>query len=197
MPHIQNRSAGSIVLGSSFIIGPLLLGASTFFWHNGEYGVTGGAILVLSMAFWIPAFIGLFEFFKNKMPGYAHFGFMVATIGCISGANFGMVGVLLDCFRIPHDIYLKEAAKHALAFNILLFWPGPLFPLSLLVLGVNLLRKGLVPIWTSVLICLGSLLFPVSRIARMETIAHFADSLLFAPLSYLGLRYVLSARHPK
>jgi len=32
----------------SLILAPLLLFISSFFWKNGEYGVTGGTILILS-----------------------------------------------------------------------------------------------------------------------------------------------------
>lgn len=44
-------------LGACFVIAPLLFGASTFFWQNGEYGVTGVTLLTLSMIFWIPVFL--------------------------------------------------------------------------------------------------------------------------------------------
>jgi hypothetical protein len=182
----------SKLLGSSMIIAPLVFGASTFFWKNGEYGVTGGTILVLSMIFWIPAFMGLFGFLKDKMPAYTSIGFLIATYGCISGVSFGMVGVFSEAFQISHDVYLGEAAKQPLAFNLLLFWSGPLFPLSLLILGINLFRKKVIPTWTAVLICLGAVAFPLSRIPRIEVIAHIADILLAMPLSYIGLQYLLN-----
>ena len=79
------------LLGASIVVAPLIFSSSTFFWKNGEYGVTGGTILILAMIFWIPAFIGLFELLKNKMPNYTSIGFLIATYGCISGGNFGMV----------------------------------------------------------------------------------------------------------
>ena len=190
--HRAKITADSKMLGSSMIIAPLIFGASTFFWKNGEYGVAGGTILVLSMIFWIPAFIGLFELLKDKMPNYTSIGFLVATFGCISGANFGMVGVFSEAFQISQDTYLGQAAKQPLAFNLLLFWSGPFFPLSLLILGINLLRKKVVPAWTAVLICLGAIAFPLSRIPRIETVAHVADILLVIPLLYIGLQYLLN-----
>ena len=189
MQLVQN-TLSSKLLGLSLIIAPLVFGASTFFWENGEYGVTGGTILVLSMIFWIPAFIGLFELLKDKMPRYSSIGFLIATYGCISGSNFGMVGVFSKVFQISHDTYLNEAANHPLAFNLLLFGSGPLFPLSLLVLGITLLRKKAIPMWTGVLISLGAIAFPLSRIPRIEVIAHIADLFLVIPLSFIGMRYI-------
>ena len=190
----SSNTMSSWILGISMILAPVIFGTSTFFWNNGEYGIIGGTILVLSMMFWIPAFIGLFDFLKDKMPTYSSIGFLIATYGCISGVNFGMVGVFSEAFQIPHDVYLGEAARHPLAFNLLLFWSGPLFPLSLLVLGVNLLRKKVVPSWTAILICVGAVAFPLSRIPRIEILAHIADILLAIPLFYIGLQYILMKR---
>ena len=190
--HLVKITFGSKLLGSSMIIAPLVFGASTFYWKNGEYGITGGTILVLSMIFWIPAFIGLFELLKEKMPTYCSFGFLIATYGCISGVNFGMVGVFSEAFQISHEVYLGEVAKQPLAFNLLLMWSGPLFPLSLLVLGINLLRKKVVPSWTAVMICVGALAFPLSRIPRIEVVAHITDILLAIPLIYIGSQYLLN-----
>jgi hypothetical protein len=189
---LVKNTFGSKLLGSSMIIAPLVFSASTFFWKNGEYGITGGTILVLSMVLWIPAFIGLFDLLKDKMPIYTSIGFLIATYGCISGVNFGMVGVFSEAFQISHEAYLSEVARQPLAFNLLLMWSGPLFPLSLLVLGINLLRKKVVPSWTAVMICVGALAFPISRILRIAVVAHIADMLLFIPLLYIGLQYHLN-----
>ena len=178
------------VLGISMMIAPLLFGLSTFFWKNGGYGIIGGTILIFSLAFWIPVFIGLFALLKGKMPVYASVGFIIAVIGCISGVNFGMVDIFLEAFGISHEKYLSTAAKHPLPFNLLLFWTGPLFPLSLLVLSINLMRKNCIPIWTGILIFLGAIAFPVSRIPRIEMIAHMADLLLAIPIWWTGWQYL-------
>ena len=70
----QQRS----MYGISLILAPLLQATSGFFWINGEYGVTGGTILVLSMVFWMPALITLFGFVKDRMPNYAAWGLLIA-----------------------------------------------------------------------------------------------------------------------
>jgi hypothetical protein len=187
----QSTSISPRLLGYCLIIAPLLFGASTFLWENGEYGVTGGTILALSTVFWIPALLGLFGFFKNTMPLYTSIGFLLAVYGCISGVSFAIVGIFSEAFGISHETYLSTAAEHSLAFNLLLFWPGPLFPLSFLVLGVNLLRRKIVPGWTGILLCLAGIAFPLSRIPRIEAIAHVADFLLLVPLAYIAKRYFL------
>ena len=170
----------------------MLFGASTFFWTDGEYGVTGGTVLALATVFWIMAFITLFDKLKSEMPLYTSIGLVVAIYGCIAGNNFGMVGVFSEAFDISHDTYLNAASEYPLGFNLLLFWSGPLFPLSLLVLGVNLMRKKVVPPWVGIMICLGAIAFPASRIPRIEMMAHAADLLIAIPLIFIGLKEIKS-----
>ncbi|WP_338876524.1 hypothetical protein WBJ53_12830 [Spirosoma sp. SC4-14] len=172
--------------GFSMITAPFLFMLSTFFWENGEYTITGGTILVVATVFWIPALTGLFARIKHLMPIYATLGLLVAIFGCISGNNFGMRGIYADVFGISRQALLQQAAAHPVSFNITMFMSGPLFPLSLLVLGIVFLRKKVVPVWVGVLLCLGAVAFPVSRISRIESVAHVADVLLFIPIAYLG-----------
>ena len=178
--------------GVSLISAPLIFAASTFFWEKGEYGVNGGTILAIATVFWITAFMGLFSLLKDKMPRYAVWGLLIAIAGCISGANFGFVGVYSAVFNISHQTYLEEFAKYPVSANTLLFWSGPLFPLSLLVLGIMLIRTKAVPVWTGIVISLAGILFPVSRIPRIEWIAHIADALLLIPLCFLGFRFLIT-----
>lgn len=192
----QKSTINQSLLGYCLMIAPLLFGASTFFWKDGEYGVTGGTVLFLSMVFWIPALIGLFDLLKSAMPRYSSIGFLIALYGCVSGVGFAIVGIFLEAFDISHETYLSKASEHSLAFNLLLFWPGPLFPLSILVLGVNLLRRKILPGWIGILLCLGAIAFPLSRIPRIELIAHIADLLLLVPLVHIGKRYFLSGMEP-
>lgn len=172
--------------GFSMITAPLLFLLSTFFWQNGEYTITGGTILVVATVFWIPALMGLFAQVKQQLPTYATLGLLVAIFGCISGNNFGMRGIYADVFGISKQTLLQEAAAHPISFNITMFMSGPLFPLSLLVLGIVFLRKKIAPFWVSFLICLGAVAFPISRISRIEAVAHVADILLFLPIAFLG-----------
>jgi hypothetical protein len=64
--------------------------------------------------------------------------------------------------------------------NIVLFWSGPAFPLSLLFLGIMLIIRKIVPVYVGVLIALGGVAFPVSRIIRIDWIAHISDLLLLS-----------------
>jgi hypothetical protein len=182
----KQRTADRILWGLSLIIAPTISAASTFWWANGEQGIVGGTLGVVSAVFWVPAFIGLFDLLKPRMPYYATVGLLIAIYGSIGGSLFGFRDVYAAAFNIAHATELQTFAQHALAFNLTLFWPGPLFPLSVLVLGINLIRGRAVQSWVGALLCLGAIVFPVSRIPRIEIIAHIADFLLLLPLAYIG-----------
>jgi len=182
------------MFGLSLILAPTLQAISTFFWVDGEYGVTGGTILVFSMIFWIPALLVLFSLVKNKMPNYAAWGFLIAVCGFISGVNFGFLGVLTEIFAIPHEKYIQELSKYPISSNLLLFQAGPLAPLSLVILGFVFLHTKVVDWKIGLLIVLGGIAFPLSRISRTELVAHFADILQLVPLVLLGGKILMQRK---
>ncbi|HZI54718.1 MAG TPA: hypothetical protein VFD56_13475 [Chitinophagaceae bacterium] len=178
----------------SLILAPALQALSTFFWVDGEYGVTGGTILVFSMVFWIPALLVLFSFVKNKMPNYAAWGFLIAVYGFVSGVNFGFLGVLTEIFSISHESYIREFSKYPISSNLLLFQAGPLAPLSLVILGIVFLYTKVVDWKIGLLIMLGGIAFPLSRISRIELAAHIADILQLIPLALLGGKILMQRK---
>lgn len=174
--------------GVSTFFAPLLMTLSTFFWRNGEVGTTGGTLMVLALTLWIIAFIGLFSLVKEKMPLYAQLGLLVAVYGCIGGCNFGFEGFYREVFNISKESRQHLFLVNPLPFNLTLFYPGPLFPLSLLLLGIMLVRINVAPIWVGGLIALGGVVFPIGRILRMDIIAHLTDCLLLVPMTYMSFR---------
>lgn len=170
------------------------MAASSFFWVNGRYDATGGTLVALDSLFLIPAFMGLFFMVKQKYPRYAAWGQLVATLGCLAGANFGFADFYMHAFNIPHEMYIQTLAKYPVASNLLLFQTGPLVPLSLFILGVVLLRLRAVDTWVTVFICAGAIMFPLSRIARNVVLAHISDALLFAPLAYIGIKMLYNKK---
>jgi hypothetical protein len=172
----------------SLVLAPLLQSISTFFWIDGEYGITGGTLLFFSMLFWIPALIFLFGMLKQRMPNYAEWGLLVAITGFISGVGFAFTGVFVQIFSISHAQYIREFSKYPLASNLLLFQTGPLAPLSLLLLGLVLIRAKILPLRIPLLLTIGALAFPVSRVIRIPWMAHIADLLFLLPLVELAIR---------
>ena len=98
--------------------------------------------------------------------------------------------LLLNIFNIAHQQYLHTLSNHPVTSQILLFAAGPLFPLSILLLGINLVRTKTVHVVIGMLLCSGAIAFPLSRIQRIEIIAHIADVLLIIPTVYLGTSFL-------
>ena len=169
------------VEGFCLIVAPLLFAVSTFFWQEGEYGVEAAILIIFSMFLWIPALTGLFSLIKEEMPRYAVWGLWVAVFGCISGVCFAFLGYLATVFNISHEQYLNSLSHYPITSQVLLFGSGPLFPLSILVLGIILLVKRSAPVWISVLFCVAAITFPLSRIPRIEWMAHIADLAMLIP----------------
>lgn len=189
----KRQSSSLIFSGVCMIAAPLLQAISTFFWEeSGQQGITGGTLVVLSIIFWIPAFIGLFDLLREKTLLYATWGRLPAIYGCVGGALFGFRDVYAATFHIAHQTELQAFSAHQWAYNLTIFFPGYLFVLSLLVLGLVLTWKRMIPWWIGVLLCLGAVAFPISRIPRIELIAHVADALLFIPFLYLGWSFLMA-----
>src|SRR5262245_57246945 len=125
------------VYGLALFLAPLLMLISGFFWINGEYGVTGGTILIISTVFWVISMVYLFGLIKLKIAQWA---MLFSIFGFISGALFGFVGVMVEILNISHQSYIDSFEKYPISSGILLFWSGPLAPLSLILLGILQLK---------------------------------------------------------
>ncbi len=162
----------------SLIFAPLCTVIGQFFWHDGVLGITAGIWQVYSYFFWIFAFQLMFQQLETTLPRYASIGFFVAVFSCIGGNNFGVEGIYSELMEV-RDLAALDALHTKLggAAAFYLFLPGLLFPLSLLVLGINLIRTKTIPMWVGILFCVSAIGFPLSRIPRIDLIAH-ADNLL-------------------
>ena len=101
---------------------------------------------------------------------------------------------MTEIFSISHQTYIDAFAKYPVSTGILLFWSGPLAPLSLVLIGILLLLTKKVKTWVAIMILLGGIAFPVSRISRNEWLAHTADMLLLIPLGYLSMQILFRRR---
>lgn len=171
------------------ILAPVLLFIAQFFWQNGVLTNTAGWLQVLAYTCWIPAFQAMFFLLEQKMPRYAVIGFVVAVYACIGGNNFGVDGIYGEAFGIQ-DVAAKNElhSKLGLGAVLALFLPGILFPLSLLLLAINLYRTKSVEPWLAVLLLIAAIGFPLSRIPREPLLAHVDNILLIASHSLIALR---------
>jgi hypothetical protein len=154
--------------------------ASSFFWDAaGRYTVDGSVIVILSMVFWAAGLPGVFALFNERNPWYARIGLLYAMYGCFGGVGFGFEG-LYSAIAGADKIGVAAHEQFPIQMNLALYWSGPAFPLSMLVLGIFLIYRRLVSPLTGILLMLGAIAFPLSRISRTEWIAHVADFVLLA-----------------
>ena len=172
--------------GFCLISGQLLMGLSSFFWNaDGRYTIDGSVIIILSMVFWAAGLQGVFALFNDKNPWYARIGRLYAMYGCFGGVGFGFEGLYSAIFSVGNKIGVAAYEKFPLQMNLALYWSGPAFPLSVLVLGIYLIYRKIVTPLTGTVIILGAIAFPLSRISRTEWIAHVADLLLLTGVGML------------
>ncbi|MCB0665039.1 MAG: hypothetical protein KDC80_04420 [Saprospiraceae bacterium] len=161
------------------ILAPLLIACAQFFWHNGLVTTVGGVLQVLSFTCWIFAFQGMFQVLKEDLPRYAVIGFALAVYACIGGNNFGVDGIYVEAMGITNlDAAGSVLEQIGFPTAIYLFIPGALFPLSMIILGIQLWRFRKVSPVTSLIFCIGALCFPLSRIPRIDLLAHLDNLLL-------------------
>lgn len=173
----------------ALIMAPLLLALSTFFWEGAHLTTTGGTIQVYSYVFWIPAFLGLLSLLRPTMPTFSVWAILLISWVSIAGNNFGLQGVYTDSM-ISTGAGEAQVAAVEEAMGLASLWvfyvPGVLYPLTLLLLGFLLWRAKAVPAYLALMLCAGAIAFPISRIPRIEMIAHLADLLLLIAAGGIG-----------
>jgi hypothetical protein len=175
---------------ASLVLGPLLLATSTFFWEDGRYGLTGGVLVALASTTWVYGLIGAWELVHTRLPWAATCGLALTLLGTFGGIAFGLQGFFEGAFGLSAAESLAAICEQPVAAWLALWGPGPLFPLSLVLLGVALLWTRLVPRPLAVTLLVAGAAFPLSRIGRVDLVAHGVDALL------LGASARPAARRP-
>jgi hypothetical protein len=187
MTTMTSSQAGRLIQGACLILGPAVFAASTFYWlPGGADGATSGTLLVLSLVFWTCGLIGLLEDLRARMPIYSGVVLLVLLYGVAGGSAFAVKGIFDELFGHSRAASAAALTDFPFAANLVFFWAGPLFPFALLLIGIGLGRTRLSPLWTSVLICVAGVAFPLSRVPRIGWLAHLVDLLILVAFGYLG-----------
>ena len=135
---------------------------------------------MIGSAVWIYGLFGVWERIAAWRPWVGGVGLLLALAGSVGGIAFGLQGFFEGIFGVSGEDSLEAAAEHPVASAIVLWLPGPAFPLCLAALGIALAWSRLAPLPVAGLLFLSGIAFPVSRITRTEAIAHVADLLVLA-----------------
>jgi Domain of unknown function (DUF4386) len=172
---------------ASLVLGPALLAASGFFWLDGRYGLIGGTLVAWGSLAWLYGLLGVWEHLQPRLPRASAVGIVATLLGAFGGIAFGLQGVFEELFDVSGPQSLAAAAAHPVVSWAVLWGPGPMFPISLVLLGVALLRTGVTPRPLAVLLILGGAAFPLSRAGRIELVAHTIDAALLATSVWLAV----------
>ena len=192
-PFSVTPTPARTVQGVCLILGPLVNAAATFFWTDGRHGVVGGVLVAWSSVLWLPGLLGLWEVVRSSRPVLGSVGAALAVIGSFGGIAFGLQGFYEGVFGLDKQQSLDALAAYPLASQLVLWLPGPMFPLMLVLLAVALARTRSAPRWMWALLGVGGVLWPVSRIPRIQAIAHVADLAVLVPSVGLGALLIASA----
>ena len=166
------------LLKGAMVLGPALLLASTAASAAGGglgKDEIGGALQVYAFAALGVALLGLTRRVGERTPLAGSVLAVMAALGVVAGAGYG-----IDAIHgaVHAGAPLDELGAGGLALRL----PGILFPVSLIGIGVALVRSGIGPRWAALGLALAGLMFPISRIGGVELLAIVADAVLLAAL---------------
>ncbi|MBG0560151.1 hypothetical protein [Actinoplanes aureus] len=170
------------------ILGPALILAAGFFTKGDGPDATGATLVSIGLGCWLIGLIGVYQQLRPRAPRYVAVALPMTVFGVIGGVAFSVQALHEVIFGISHERAIELLNAYLLPANVLYWLCGPLFPISLMLLGALLLKLRATPVPVALLIVLGGLLFPLSRITREEFLIHAADLVLLLPFLYLGLR---------
>ena len=178
------------------ILGPVLNLVATLFWEPDTQGATAGTLIGLSSACWLIGLIGIFDRLHASAPRYVAVALPVAVFATVGGVSFGVQAIHETLFSATHAHTVELLNEYPFAATTLFWTAGPLFPATFFALGLVLAWRRAAPLPVGILLCLGALAFPLSRITREASIALVADVLLVLPFLYLGIRGLRPASRP-
>ncbi|MFB8761228.1 hypothetical protein [Nocardiopsis alba] len=100
--------------------------------------------------------------------------------------SFGLQGFFEESLGVVNRIALSSFSEYPPQSLLVLWLPGPVFPLALFVFGLMIGWTRASPRWTAVFICVAAIAFPAGRVLRVDWVAYLADLLLVLPFSYLA-----------
>lgn len=181
------------VTGIAATAAPLMLLGSTLAYITAGNGLgdgeIGGAIQVAALITFAIAVVGLARQVEPSAPTAATVLTVLGLVGTAGGVGYGIDSIQAAVFDTG-SIDESGNVLGALALQL----PGIVFPLSLAALGLVLVHTRTVPRPLGVLLSVGALLFPASRIPGIALLAVVSDVLVVVAMVPIGLRLLIGTR---
>lgn len=177
----------------AMVIAPLLLAASSFVSLTGNGNnsdALGGALVVYAFFVFIFVILGLTQLLAAHAPRFAMVMRVVGIFGCVGGVNWGMDSAIRGVLLTNVDAATAQLSAETVvgALPHLLELPGLILPISMVILGIALLRYQLVPAPAALLLALAGLTFPVGRIPDIEPVYIVTDLAFVISLIWISRR---------
>ena len=173
------------LLAGAAVAAPALLLASTAAYVAGDglgEDATGGAIQVWAAIALGLAVVGLTRELEPRLPRLAAALSLTGMVGT-AGATAWAINAMVYAADPAAAVSEATGPEAGLA----LFVPGIVLPLTLAAIGAATARSGAGPRVPGILLALGGLCFPVSRIGGIEPLALVADALIAGGMIPMGL----------
>lgn len=188
-PPAGSRAA-RILTAAALALAPVLYAASTLTWReNGTYGVTGAVWMAGSLVCWLHGLSALYGLLAARWPLFAAAGRLVLAAGVAGGTAFAVRGFYDGALGHTREASIQVLEDHPVASQLLFFLPGPLFPASLVLLGVALAKARLVHPALGLALAATGVVFPVTTVLRVQPGATALSVVMIAVFGRLAHLY--------
>lgn len=168
----------------------MLYAVSTLNWQDdGTYGITGAVWMAGALVCWLYGLNAVYDRLAARWPRFTAVARLVLAAGVAGGIAFAVRGFYDGALGLTRDASIQVLDDHQVASQQLLFFlPGPLFPASLVIMGVALTRARLVHPALGVALAATGVIFPVTTILRFQagaTALSVGMVAVFACLAYV------------
>lgn len=182
--------AQALTWSFSLVISPVLVAVAHIIAFFEGISATAGWIGVIGYTIWMLGFMGLYQLLSSKTPWFSIVGFAVSVYACVACTNFMTETVLMDAIGVseyPERAKIRDANVIPAIFTFYL--PVALFPVSLIMLGINLSVHNILSLRVAMLLIVGAVAFSISRIPRIIWLIHL-DNLLMIVANILVVKEV-------
>jgi hypothetical protein len=186
--------------GACLLAAPLLLLAGDLMRAGAGLRYESLIVMKLSFAFFVAAVLALVHLLRDGADRTGLAGGALAIVGCLAGSGIvtaAMIRLSLETASLgePTLRAVEDAMQQSGVPTFVYLFPlsGLAFSAGLLVLSVGLLRSGVVPAPSAVLLAVGALLFPSGRIPGIEPAVLASSVALAASMGWIGWRILKRA----
>ncbi|MEV6768724.1 hypothetical protein AB0N05_08820 [Nocardia sp. NPDC051030] len=188
--HLSSESFVRVLPAVALAVSPVLYAISTLTWQDdGIHGVAGAVWNAGALVGWLYGLNAVYDLLAHRFPRFTAVARLVLMIGVAGGVAFAMRGFYDGALGNSPETSLRLLQDHQLASELLMFLPGPLFPISLILLGIALAKARLVPRALGIAVAVTGVVFPFTTILRLHEGALGLSIVMIGVFGWLAYLY--------